>query len=87
MVAHFNLIEETGSQEKRCLGQSRTQNLPYFLWLLCLCFVILLMSRCDNQYFSSVRISVASSNTLDGFNIREPQGNKTTDSLDQQSIV
>ena len=41
------------------------------------------MSRCDNQYFSSARMSAGSSNTSDRFNMREPQGNKitTTDSL------
>ena len=41
------------------------------------------MSQRDNQYFSSVRKSAASSNTSDRFNMREPQGNKitTTDSF------
>ena len=46
------------------------------------------MSRCDNQYFSSVRMPAASSNTLGRFNMREPQGNNitTTDSLYHRMI-
>ena len=87
MAAHLNLIEETIAREKLSWRKLYTN---FTLFLMVTFFVFRnLMSRCDNQYFSSVRMSAARANTFDGFNIRKPQDNKitTTDSLYQQSSM